>query len=143
MLMQLFKHTCDCFQGSPLFPRRAAHPDTHPAPSGTAEPHPAPPCAHEQTREHAADKQNLKPYRPDRTLSDFPAITQPPLTILSDVVVSKSFVQKSMGFGFRIALASWFRPFSNVMAFNFLCAVTRELITTHFTNSFRLTGKSS
>lgn len=48
-----------------------------------------------------------------------------------------------MGFGFRMALASWFRPLSKDMAFNFLCVVTRELITKHFTSSFKLTGKLS
>ena len=75
--------------------------------------------------------------------SDFPCIKWSSLTILSDAVVSKSFVQKSMGFGFRMALASWFRPLSKDMAFNFLCVVTRELITKHFTSSFKLTGKLS
>ena len=75
--------------------------------------------------------------------SDFPCIKWSSLTILSDVAVGKSFVQKSMGFGFRMALASWFRPLSKDMAFNFLCVVTRELITKHFTSSFKLTGKLS
>lgn len=73
----------------------------------------------------------------------FPVSIQSSLTILSDVVVSKSFVQKTMGSGFRIALASWFRPLNKDMAFKFLCVVTRELITIHFTNSFSLTGKLS
>lgn len=65
------------------------------------------------------------------------------LTILSDVVVNRSFVQKSMGFGFRTALANWFRLFNRDIAFNFLCVVTRELITIHFVSSFRLAGKLS
>jgi hypothetical protein len=48
-----------------------------------------------------------------------------------------------MGFGFRTALANWFRLLNRDMAFNFLCVVTRELITMHLVRFFTLAGKVS